>query len=59
MCCFASYVCSQDPAPMLLKSLRRIETLEHNFFGISVLNKYNFQCLMKAEKVSYLELVID
>ena len=59
MCCFAGYICSQDTSSILLKSLRRLENLKHNFFGISVLNEHNFQCLMKAGKVSYLELVID
>ncbi len=59
MCGIVGYVGDKDPAPILLKGLKRLEYRGYDSSGIAVLDQNNLQFIKKAGKVSSLQSFID
>jgi len=59
MCGIVGYIGSEDPIPILLKGLRRLEYRGYDSAGVALLNKKNLHSIKRAGKVSDLESLID
>ena len=54
MCGIVSYIGHQDPVPILIKGLRRLEYRGYDSAGLALLNGNNLNYIKKAGKVSEL-----